>query len=406
MNLIFLIDVLRISIKGLSEKKLRSALTIIGISIGPLALIMMTSVVMGYSNYAVKQVETLGQNLILIEPKSGYTLTQNDLNLIRSIHGVKKAEPIYIISAMVKVGTEKKEVMVIATDISIFLESMSGLKIKEGVVPSSCDIIKAVIGYDIAFKGRTQYYNVGDAITIYYYKPRPGSGVEIRRATVLISGIFDKFGGALLLSPDKAIMMSTEAGRRVFGMNQWTGIIIEAKSVEYVKYIVQELKNQFGDSVDIISFEGIAKVVESVTASINFVTFATSLSAFAVAVAGVASTMITSVIERTREIGVMKALGFTNRQVLIMVLAESLVMSLIGGSIGIALGIIGAHLLAQRGLVIKSSITKVVIYVPPAITPQLILQTIAITILVGVLGGLFPAYQAAKIPPAVALRYE
>lgn len=402
----FLLDVIRLALRGLSERRLRSLLTIIGIAIGPLALVMMTSVVRGYSEYIVGQIESLGQTLILVQPSRGYRLTEIDLNEIRSIPGVKKAEPIYMVSATIRAGSKEKQVSVLATDISIILESMNTLKLVEGNIPSSVEIVRAVIGYDIAFENGNQVYMIGDALTFTYYRAKSGKGMEVKRVTVLISGIFDKFGGAFLLTPDTSIFLSTEAGQRLLGLREWSGILILAESTEEVKEIVSELEEKFKDNVNVISFQGIARAIESVTEAVNFITFSTSLSAFAVAIAGVAATMITSVVERTREIGVLKAVGFTNNQVLIMILAEGLIMSLIGGTIGISLGIVGAHMLASRGFTIRNPRATIVMYVSPAITPGLIIQTIFITIIVGILGGLFPAYKAAKIPPAVALRYE
>ena len=135
-------------------------------------------------------------------------------------------------------------------------------------------------------------------------------------------------------------------------------------------------------------------------------TFAASLAAFAVAVAGVAATMITSVIERTREIGVMKALGFTDGQVLILIISEGIIMSLIGAVIGISLGSIGAYILSSRGLTISSGFTEIVINAPPDINIYNISLTTLMTIFIGIIGSAFPAYRAAKIPPAMALRYE
>ncbi|MEM3980022.1 MAG: FtsX-like permease family protein, partial [Ignisphaera sp.] len=151
----------------------------------------------------------------------------------------------------------------------------------------------------------------------------------------------------------------------------------------------------------------IANIASSIIGAMNFISFAASLSAFAVAIAGVAATMITSVIERTREIGVLKAIGFTDTQVLIMILMESIIMSLVGGSIGISLGIIGAHVLALRGFELRAAAQPVmIIRAAPRISVYNISKAVSLTILVGIAGGILPAYRAAKIPPAVALRYE
>jgi len=87
-------------------------------------------------------------------------------------------------------------------------------------------------------------------------------------------------------------------------------------------------------------------------------------------------------------------------------MGEALLMSLLGAAIGITLGVIGAYALSSQGLVISSGTNQIVIQAPPEITVDTIIFTLLITIAVGLIGGIFPAYRAAKIPPAVALRYE
>lgn len=117
--------------------------------------------------------------------------------------------------------------------------------------------------------------------------------------------------------------------------------------------------------------------------------------------------MITSVMERTREIGVMKAIGYTNSQILLMILLESIMMSVVGGAAGITTGIVGAYILSSRGFTIGGiGESGIVLQLSPLITPQLIIQTLTLTMLIGLVGGVIPAYRASKIPPVVALRYE
>ncbi len=403
----FIFDALRLATKTLSERKLRALLTIVGIAIGPLALITMSSVVRGYSNYVTSQLETLGQNLIVLQSTENYKLTEKDIDALRQISGVKRVEPYYMTQAEVKVGSNKKNIIVYAVAIDLIFEAISGIKVLQGSLPSQSEVVKAVIGHDIAFddKGR-QVYRVGDTITLTIYRPEPGGKIKIKHVNILVAAILDKFGGAFFLSPDQTIFLSTYAGKKLLGMNDWSGVLILANNSRLVLNIEKKIRDMYHQNVNVISFQGIAKVINSITGAMDFITFSTSLAAFAVAIAGVAATMITSVIERIREIGVMKAVGFTNRQVLFMILAESLVMSLIGGGIGISLGALGAFVLASKGFVIHAGTSTIIISAPPAITSELILNTVGIVVLVGILGGLFPAYKAAKIPPAVALRYE
>jgi len=407
LNINFLIDALRLALKTLSERRLRAILTIIGIAIGPIALVTMSSVVRGYSNYVTSQLESLGQNLIVVQSTDNYRLSQDDVDALSNIPGVKRVEPFYMTRATVKVGDEDKEVIVYAVPISLIFEAIGSLKLLEGSIPPQSDVVRAVIGYDIAFDGNgNQVYFIGDTITLTIYTVEAEGKVKVKHVNVLVAGILDKFGGAFFLSPDTTVFLSPEAGKRLLGLKEWSGILVLAENSKLVLQIEENIRKMYRGNVNVISFQGIAKVINSITGAMDFITFSTSLAAFAVAVAGVAATMITSVIERIREIGVMKAVGFTNNQVLFMILSESLVMSLIGGGVGITLGIIGAHILASRGFTIKAGTTTVIIAAPPAITPELILNTIGIVVLVGIIGGIFPAYRAAKIPPAVALRYE
>ena len=407
MFLQFLIDVLRMSIKVLTERKTRAALTIIGISLGPLALVMISSVVSGYGEYIVSQVEGLGQNVIVLFPSGDYKFSESDLDTIRLIPGVKRAEPFYSVQGQVKVGAETRAVFVYAIPIEIVFESMKGLEVLRGGIPAENEYLKALIGYKIAHvDDYSVAYDVGDVVTITYIRPTGGRS-EVKRVSVVVSGVLKEFGGAFVLSPDTIVMLPLQAGQRLLGLNKWSGVYVLVESSDLVPQVVNELQFRFRGLADIISFQSIANVVNSVVGAVNFISFAASLSAFAVAVAGVSSTMITSVVERTREIGVLKALGFKDSEVLLMILAESIVMSIIGGAIGITLGAVGAHALASRGFTINiSAQNAIVVTAPPKVTIEEILRAVALTLLVGVAGGIFPAYRAAKIPPAVALRYE
>jgi putative ABC transport system permease protein len=394
------------SFKVLTEKKTRAILTIIGISLGPFALVMISSVIDGYGDYVISQVEGLGQNVIVLFPSTGYKFSESDLNTIRSLDGVKRAEPFYSIQGQVKVGSETRIVFIYAIPVEVVFESMRGLEILKGSIPSESEYLKALIGYKIAHSDdNSVVYDVGDVVTVTFLKTT-NSRSEVRRVSVVVNAVLKEFGGAFILSPDTTILLPLQAGSRLLGLNEWSGIYVLVKSSDLVPQVLRELQEIYRGKADIISFQSIANIINSVIGAMNFISFAASLSAFAVAISGVAATMITSVVERIREIGVLKALGFKDSQVISMILAESIIMSIIGGVIGISLGIIGAHILASRGFELKMSAQSIIINAPPKITTLSILRATGLTLLVGVIGGVFPAYRAAKIPPAVALRYE
>ncbi|MBC7131382.1 ABC transporter permease [Candidatus Bathyarchaeota archaeon] len=402
-----LIDFIRLSLKALSERRTRALLTIIGIAIGPLVLVMMGSVVGSYSNYIVERVTSLGQNAIALFPTENYRLDSEDLNYIRSLETVARAEPFYNTQGIIKRGGGEVRVSIFAVDYDLLFQAIGSLEIDEGEIPSETSIISAIVGRKIAYEEDEQYFRLNDVLTVTVPKIEGGKITGKRTVNVVAAAILAEYGGALIVDPDSTIFVSFEAGRRLLGLERWSGILVLADSPASVKPTVSVLRQHYEENVQIIAFSSIAEAISSVTGAINFINFSTSLSAFAVAIAGVAATMITSVMERTREIGVMKAIGYTSRQILLIILMESVMMSLVGGVSGISLGIVGAYILSSRGFTIAGiGEGGLVLQLSPLITPSLIIQTLALTLLIGLIGGTLPAYRASKIPPVMALRYE
>ena len=398
-------DFVRLSLKALSERRMRATLTIVGIAIGPLVLVMMSSVVGSYSNYIEERITSLGQNAIAIFPTENYRFDEEDLNYIRAIEAVRRAEPFYNTQGIVERGAEDVKVSIFAVDYSLLFEAIGSLKIGEGDIPTEQSYV--IIGRKIAYKDNEKCFSLEDGLKLAVPKIEGGKITGRKSIGVRVGAILEEYGGALIVDPDSTIFMCLEAGKGYLGMDRWSGILVLVNNPANVKPVVATLRQHYEDKAQIIAFSSIAEAVSSVTGAINFINFSTSLSAFAVAIAGVAATMITSVMERTREIGVMKAIGYTNRQILLLILMESIVMSLVGATAGISIGVVGAYILASRGFTIggigESGIT---LQLSPLITPALITQTLALTILIGLVGGILPAYRASKIPPVVALRYE
>lgn len=401
-------DILKLSIKTLSEKKLRAVLTIIGIAIGPMALITIGGVTSGYGDFIVNSIMGLGQNLIVVTPSRDYKLTQDDLDTLKNMEGVVDASPFYSTQGEMYIGGEKKTVFIYGVNPDFLLKALTSLTVKEGSAPSESDLGRALVGYKIAYgdNGGSEY-SVGDVVSVTVYQVKTGGKVEVKRLSVVVSGVLDKYGGAAFLNPDQTIFVPMNTVEKMLGVKDWSGILLLAESPNVVDEVSNRIRSMYGGNLDVISFLAIARIASSIVSAVNFITFAATLSAFAVAVAGTASTMITSVVERTREIGVMKALGFKDTQVLALIIMEGVTMSIIGCAIGVLVGFIGAHLLSTHGLVISGGEAFTMsIQASPKITMGLMAETILLTILTGILGSIFPAYRAMKIPPAVALRYE
>ncbi|MEM4603460.1 MAG: ABC transporter permease, partial [Candidatus Nezhaarchaeales archaeon] len=311
----FIADAFKLAFKVLKERKLRATLTLLGIMIGPLVMIMMGSVVAGYSSYIVNQIALLGQNAVVIYPSSDYKLTHEDLNYIKSFTYVDEAEPFYASQGVIKRGAENVQVYVYAVKIPLILRSIGGLEVMEGELPMEGDVVSALVGYKVAFDGQgNMLYKVGDVITITVSEVKGGRITKTRSINVVVVGILNEYGGALLFSPDQTIFLNSEAGTKLLNIRDWSGIFVLLRDSIYVNDFTTTLRETYGDKLTVIAFGAIAKMASSIASAVTFINFTTSLSALAVAVAGITATMVTSVIERTREIGVMKAVGFTNVQ--------------------------------------------------------------------------------------------
>ncbi len=397
------LDILRLALSTLRERRIRAILTILGIAIGPAAMVTIIGTVEGYSQVITGQLSQLGQNTILVLSTSKYTVSDNDIRYIKGLRMVSDAIPFYLTQGTFRRSDGKIiKVNLFAADIRKVFNAMGSFRIENGSIPPESAYSSAVVGHDVVYDDKgNRILRLGQVISVAI-PHQEDSKIKIRIKVVRIEGVLERYGNALIVNPDTTIFLPKSAGPAILGLNKYSGIMVCVSDSRYVGILTDQLRERYGNLAEVISFKKIADVIGCVVNVLNFLLYSLSLSAFAVAITGIMATMFASVIERTREIGVLKAIGFSSFDVLITILSEAFIMSLIGGLIGVFLGTIGAFLLASRSLVVGT----VVITASPAITPMLIGESIGLAILVGVLGGLIPAYKASRVPPVEALRYE
>jgi putative ABC transport system permease protein len=220
--------------------------------------------------------------------------------------------------------------------------------------------------------------------------------------TLRVTGILEEVGGGMMFgSADTRVFATFTTAQRIFHTgNEVDQILIKAESVESVDGIVNEVQDELGEDVMVLSSEVITELVGSVMTMMEAILG--GIAAISLIVAGVAviNTMTISVMERTREIGVMKALGAKSRDVLKMFLTESLLTGLIGGVTGAVFGVF----LGQ----VASALLTLTMDVPLNSVPSLevIMAGIVFAIITGTLSGLYPSRKASKLAPVEALRYE
>ena len=404
-------DILRYAFYALKERKVRTVLTILGIVIGPAAIVALTATTQGFSNQIESQLLKLGTNTILVSPVPPAKLDFRHVNEISTVEGVKSVYPFYIISARMSTTKGEESVTIFAMDLAEGLpEAIPGVEIDKGYLPDPFDYVGAAVGYYIANPQdpQKQKYTVDDVITLKFVSAEKPKGFT---KSFIVRAVLKEFGPTFFVNPDSSIFIPLDAGRMITGTSYYSGLLVVAENQDMVDQITDTIKEMYGDDVEVFSVKVAITIARNVLGSVNMILVSVASISILVAFIGIMTTMFTSTIERTREIGILKALGFSRKHVMSLFLAESTLMGLIGGLIGASSGVFLAYVLSflftfkpTEG--VNTSHPTAPIQVQPVFSVETLLFAIGLAVVVGALAGLIPAWRASKLTPVEALRYE
>jgi putative ABC transport system permease protein len=432
-------DLLRFSTRALTERKLKAVLIIIGIMIGPATIVALVGATQGYSNAAAGRFSSLGANTVFVTPAGrGTTLTSDDVASIGALPGVAHALGYDEISGQTTQGGQTVGVTVIATDLTQIQEVLPTLSLAQGIIPSSSDQVGAVIGYSLAYPDIQGANNVsvGQVLTLSGIGRASfsftGGGVEFSQAAAagssgttqrsfVVSGIYSDFGQGFGINPDTSVFVPLSTGQLILHSASYSGVLVVASSPGGVNGVITEIDDLYGQDVRATSISSVLTTIQSVTSGTTTLLEAVAATSVLVAFIGIMTTMLTSVIERTKEIGILKALGASSRGIMMTFVAESLVVGAAGGVAGAvagvglsyliinllsrsALGLGGGGAAISIGGRASTSAASSSLSISPAISPELLGLAIGIAIAVGVVGGLLPAWRASRMNPVEALK--
>jgi len=375
---------LDLAFKNIKRQRTRAFLTVLGIVIGIAAVVSLGSLSEGLNQLVQNNLELTAGKIVVAQAGSsgfligfaGSELTDEDLSEIQSVSGVKEVVPqLYAIGeiipfegpAWVAIGIEPSKTEFFAGE---------NIKIEKGRSLEDGDGEVIVAGANFADE---QNLDAGDFFAI-------------KDTELEVVGIFEKSGQGDI---DNNFIVPLNALQDITEQDFFQTIYVIPDDLTKIELIAERIENE-NEKYDALTSTDIARQAGMIVSQIRLFTLGMGAIAALVGGLGIMNTMIMSVLERRREIGVMKAVGGTKRFIIRQFLTESVLISFIGGLIGIGFGFLGARLME-----VAFSFTEGAV-----ITPALIIGSLAFAVILGIAGGLYPAYKAANLDPVEALRYE
>ncbi|NWL87619.1 ABC transporter permease [Paenibacillus sp. 79R4] len=388
-----LLQSIKMAWKSIIGSKVRSLLTMLGIIIGVSSVIILVSVGQGTTSQITSQLEGLGTDLLTVNIMgrgAATSLSLEEAMDFGQIEGVKAVSPVISNSVTVKKGTTNDTISV------------------EGIVPSYEDVNnfhvqtgRFILDLDNDFRMKVALMGSEAAQTFFGSENPVGQTIQLNGSSFKIVGLLESKGSSLTASNDNKILIPLTTAERTLRSGGIRSITVQAndsKLISTVKSSLEaELNKKFqnaSNSYSIFNSQDMLDTVNSTTQTLSLALGGIAGISLLVGGIGIMNIMLVSVSERTREIGIRKAIGAKKRNILMQFMVESTFLSGFGGMVGIGIGY-GVSALIGR---YTSLTTTVPVYI--------VMISFIFSLFIGIIFGMIPANKAAKLRPIYALRSE
>ena len=433
-------DIFWLSYKDLKEKRLRTALTIMMVVIGVASIVALMSQTAGIGASIQTSLESLGPTSIVLTSTRGAGFTAADLSKLSSIPNTSAVIPILTGRGNILSGGQNVSVTIIGISSQDLQQVLGSVNFYQGGMYQDTITPSAVLGYDVAFPSSAsgkQVASVGQPATLMI------TGQNGAALTLPIVGILQSYG-ASTMPTDTGVILSMPAAQLLLHRSSYNIIMVKASNTSTVNGAAQFITDIYGSSVSVTTTQQLLQTAASVIGSISLLFLIIAGISLIVAAIGIMNVMLISVFERTHEIGILKSIGFRRKDVMTLFLAESVIIGLAGGVIGVVAGSAAAYALPSfltmgshssaatatsasshggfagggfgggrfggsssfSGGAASSGNAAPSISFEPVISPIVIIAAILIAVSVSVLASIYPAWKASTIDPIRALRTE
>lgn len=388
----------KMAVKAIAGNKMRSFLTILGVVIGVVAIVVLVSIGQGANSSVVESIEGMGTNLITanINARRMNPIDLDSLNELAQNEAISYVAPIASVSGTVKAGTTTYDDGVVQGTTPGY-ESIRNWTVAEGRFLQQPDIdnrsFVAVIGSEAA----TEMYGTTHAV---------GETFSLNGYTITVVGVLEAVGSSASGSNDNQILIPFTLAQRLSNQTSISSFYVSAASSAQVEqaqaavesYLEKAFENyntrSFGTQYSVFNQTEMLSTLSETTNTLTLMLGGIAAISLLVGGIGIMNIMLVSVSERTRKIGIRKAIGAARGNILTQFLIESLVVSLMGGLLGLAISVVAVKALAP---VLQMTLT---------IPVNVAWMAIAFSVFIGVVFGMYPANKASKLRPIQALHYE
>ncbi len=407
-------EIFLFSFEALKDRKVRSILTILMVMVGSSLLVAVNGLGTGFTFFFNKQFENLAPNILFInsaqqDPNTGgissgpppapkIVLNSAVMSRISSLPFVNEVIPTFQGEITLISQGETRTTNSFAIDPSKLLVVSPTLEYEEGSSIRPSDPNAIIIPSDVALPPgeENQFLTIGESVRAEYSYIDPTTAKEKKETkNFVVSAIMKRTGNPTV---DNAVVINTVTGNSLFQKTgKYDSLIVVAQSSDLVSLVEEEIRALYGNNIGITTVEAIIQAIKEFTSGISSFLLSIAIISLVVGAVGTVTTLYTSVVERTREIGTLKALGAKNRDILALFLTESFLIGVIGATIGILIGIGGGYILSSIGSQNEDPITPV--YLASNLATVWIVSVVLST-----LAGLLPSLKASKTLPIEALR--